>query len=160
MSLLRNFMANAVLVGAFGLACAGTGDAAGERQTRSGARQPMQAVKIRIVAEGAVLTATLDDNPTARDFAALLPLQLTLEDYAATEKISDLPRRLSVAEAPAGTTPSAGDIAYYAPWGNLALFHQPFRYSEGLVRLGRIDAGVEILRRPGRLAVTIERVEE
>ena len=107
-----------------------------------------------------MLTATLDDTPTARDFAALLPLRLTLEDYAATEKISDLPRRLSIAEAPVGTTPSAGDIAYYAPWGNLALFHRPFRYSEGLVRLGRIDTGVEVLRPPGPLAVTIERVEK
>jgi hypothetical protein len=90
----------------------------------------------------------------------LLPLQLTLEDHAATEKISDLPRRLSIAGAPAGTTPSAGDIAYYSPWGNLALFHRPFRYSEGLVTLGRIDTGVEALRRPGRLTVTIERVED
>ena len=112
------------------------------------------------MAEGAVLAATLDDNPTASDFAALLPLQLTLEDHAATEKISDLPRRLSIAGAPAGSTPSAGDIAYYAPWGNLALFHRPFRYSEGLVTLGRIDAGVDVLRRPGRLTVKIERVEE
>ena len=120
----------------------------------------MQTVKIRIVAEGVVLTATLDDNPTARDFATLLPLQLTLEDYAATEKVGDPPRRLSIAEAPAGTTPSAGDIAYFAPWGNLALFHRPFGYSEGLVTLGRIDAGFEVLRRPGRLTVKIERAEE
>ena len=160
MSHFPEFLANSVLVAALGLASAGSGDATADSQTRSGVRQSMQAVKIRIVAEGAVLTATLDDTPTARDFAALLPLQLTLEDHASTEKISDLPRRLSIAEAPAGTTPSAGDIAYYAPWGNLALFHRPFRYSDGLVRLGRIDAGVEILRRPGRLPVTIERVEE
>lgn len=119
----------------------------------------MPAVKIRIVAEGAVLTATLDDNPTARDFATLLPLQITLEDYAGTEKIGYPPRRLSTAEAPAGTTPSAGDVAYYSPWGNLALFHKPFRYSEGLVRLGTLDGDPGALRRPGKLAVRIERVE-
>jgi hypothetical protein len=45
---------------------------------------------------------------------------------------------------------------YYAPWGNLALFHKDFRYSEGLVRLGRIDSGIEALRRKGPLKVTIE----
>jgi hypothetical protein len=117
-------------------------------------------VKIRFAADGAVLTATLADTPSAKDFATLLPLHLTLEDHAATEKISDLPRRLSVEGAAAGATPSAGDLAYYAPWGNLALFHRSFPYSEGLVILGRIHTGVEALRRPGRMTVTVERVEE
>jgi hypothetical protein len=117
-------------------------------------------MKIRMIVEGTPVTATLDDNQTARDFAALLPLALTLEDYAATEKISDLPRRLSIVGAPAGTAASAGDIAYYAPWGNLAAFYRDFRYSEGLVRLGKIDGGLEIMERPGSLQVRIERVEQ
>lgn len=46
----------------------------------------------------------------------LLPLTLTLEDYASTEKISDLPKRLSTQGAPAGIDPSVGDVTYYAPW--------------------------------------------
>jgi hypothetical protein len=51
-------------------------------------------------------------------------------------------------------------IAYYAPWGSLAVLYRDFGYSEGLVKLGRIDAGVEALRRPGPLPVTIERIEQ
>jgi hypothetical protein len=114
-------------------------------------------MKIRITIQGAPATATLEDTETARDFASLLPLTLTLEDYAATEKISDLPRTLSTKGAPAGTAAAAGDITYYAPWGNLALFYRPFRYSEGLVRLGKIDGdGVELLRHPGPLKASIE----
>ena len=66
--------------------------------------------------EGTALTATLLDTATARDFASLLPLTLTLNDYAATEKISDLPRRLSTEGAPLGSDPSIGDVAYYSPW--------------------------------------------
>lgn len=62
-----------------------------------------------------VLTATLDDNPTARDFISLLPLELKLEDYAGTEKINYLPRKLSTENAPSGFDPSIGDITYYAP---------------------------------------------
>jgi hypothetical protein len=42
---------------------------------------------------------------------------------------------------PSGTTAAAGDIAYYAPWGNLALFYRDFTFSEGLVRLGRLEPG-------------------
>lgn len=116
-------------------------------------------MKIRLVFGGSVHTATLADGAAARDFAALLPLTLTLADYNATEKIADLPRKLSVAEAPAGFDPSVGDITYYAPWGNLAIFYRDFGYSRGLVRLGTLDAPAEALRAPGPIAVTIERVE-
>jgi hypothetical protein len=52
-------------------------------------------MNIRIDVASREIRATLDDNETARDFASLLPLTLTLEDYSATEKISDLPKRLS-----------------------------------------------------------------
>lgn len=124
------------------------------------ARAATTTMKIRINVGDTAITATLDDNATTRDFLSLLPLSLTLTDYAATEKISDLPRRLSTKGAPPGTDPAVGDIAYYAPWGNLAVFYQDFGYSTGLVKLGSIDAGVEALRRPGSLRVTIERLEK
>jgi hypothetical protein len=59
------------------------------------------------------------DNATTRDFLALLPLTLTLDDYASTEKIAYLPQKLSIAGAPEGVDPSVGDITYYAPCGTL-----------------------------------------
>jgi hypothetical protein len=113
-------------------------------------------MQIRLTVEGKPLTATLNDSEAARDFASLLPLTLTLDDYAATEKISDLPRRLSTKGAPRGSDPDIGDIAYYAPWGNLAVFYRDFGYSAGLVKLGSVDSGVEALQRPGSVRVTIE----
>lgn len=84
---------------------------------------------------------TLENTPAGRDFSALLPLTLAVSDFHGTEKISDRPRRLSTDGAPAGTEPAAGDISYFAPWGNLALFYRDFSYSDGLVRLGRLDPG-------------------
>jgi hypothetical protein len=101
-------------------------------------------------------TAMLDNNEGARQFAALLPLDLALKDYAATEKVADLPGRLSTQAAPDGYKPLAGDIAYCAPWGNLAIFHKNFGYSSGLVRLGRLDSGLDAMRRPGPLRVRVE----
>ena len=113
-------------------------------------------MKIRLKLENRVLTATLNDSKTARGFAAQLPLILTLTDYSKTEKISDLPKKLSTDGAPSGSDPSIGDIAYYAPWGNLAIFYRDFGYSSGLVILGKIDGDIEALNGPKPLKVTIE----
>ena len=100
--------------------------------------------------------ATLVDNATSRDFVSLLPLTITLKDYAETEKISDLPRKLSAEGARAGSTPEIGDIAYYAPWGNLAIFYKDFRYSTGLIKLGKLDKKIEALKESDSTKVTIE----
>lgn len=117
-------------------------------------------VRIRIRLDDALITATLDDTPVARDFARLLPFEVRLRDYAQTEAIGDPPRRLQIAGAPAGYTPSAGDLTYYAPWGNLALFYRGFGHAKGLVRLGRIDTGLAHLRGlDGTKRARFERIE-
>lgn len=113
-------------------------------------------MKIRIEMDRSAITAALNDSDAARDFASLLPLAVTLEDYASTEKIATLPRKLSTTGAPAGSDPQVGDIAYYAPWGNLALYYRDFGYSAGLVKLGRVEGGVEALRRAnGRATIVL-----
>ena len=103
-------------------------------------------MKIHIVMKESVVEATLENSRASQDFVSLLPLELTLSDYHGTEKIADLPARLSTDGAPEGVTPETGDIAYFAPWGNLAIFYRDFRYSPGLVRLGRIEGNVERMR--------------
>jgi|SRR5215216_506774 len=112
---------------------------------------------IRITLEDTVLTAVLMDSKTTQDFVSLLPLTLTLEDYVGTEKISDLPKRLSTEDAPSGSDPSVGDITYYAPWGNLAIFYRDAGYASGLVVLGKINTDVEALNVPGSVKVTISK---
>jgi hypothetical protein len=144
------------LVGTIALACADANYATGPEAAQGTSDQQVRTMKIRMDVEGTVITATLVDSATSRDFVSLLPLTLILKDYARTEKISDLPRRLSTEGAPPGSDPSIGDITYYSPWGNLAMFYRDFGYSTGLVKLGTIDSGVEVLNRPGALRVTIE----
>jgi hypothetical protein len=117
-------------------------------------------VELRLTVGGTVLRATMLDSETTRDFISLLPLTLTLSDYAQTEKVSDLPRRLSTAGAPDGVDPDVGDIAYYAPWGNLAIYYRDFGYSSGLMKLGSIESGVDELgRMSGDFTITIELAE-
>jgi hypothetical protein len=116
-------------------------------------------MKIRISMNGNEITATLVDNATSRDFVSLLPLKLKLEDYGETEKIGYLPRKLSTEGAPPGSDPSIGDVSYYAPWGDLALFRRDFRYSTGLINLGKIESGLEEIEAPASVEVTIDIVK-
>jgi hypothetical protein len=115
--------------------------------------------KIKIMIGDTTLAATLYDNPTTRDFISLLPLDLKLEDYAGTEKISYLPKKLSKEDAPAGSDPSIGDITYYVPWGNLAIFYNDFGYANGLIILGKIDNGIEVFNTSKSLNVRIELIK-
>ncbi|WP_022945323.1 cyclophilin-like fold protein [Pseudoalteromonas ruthenica] len=91
------------------------------------------------------LTGTLLDTPAARDFYALLPLQVLLSDFAQAEKIANLPKELSLSEAAAGCVGEPGDIAYYAPWGNLAIFYRHTAYAIGLVKLGALTGDLSAL---------------
>jgi hypothetical protein len=140
---------------ALNFAAYGADSGAAKPSTESPNQSP-SIMKIRLTIDGKAITATLLDNATARDFLSLLPLTLTLEDYAATEKISYLPRKLSTVGAPAGVDPEPGDIAYYAPWGNLAIFYKDAGHAKGLVKLGRLDSGIEALSVRGALKATIE----
>jgi hypothetical protein len=145
------FLAQAAVVGVIAVA---TGDTSAQGTTKT---KPM---KIRIKLDNRTLTATLADNATSRDFISLLPLTVTLKNHASTEKISYLPRKLSTAGAPAGSDPDVGDVTYYAPWGNLAIFYKDFSYSDGLIKLGKLDGDAKALNTPGELNATIELVSD
>lgn len=101
-----------------------------------------------------VITAPLETIDVC-DFVSLLPLTLTLTQYAATEKVSHLSKRPSTQDAPSGSNPSVGDLAYYA-WGNLALFYRDAPYATGLVRHGRIDGSAAGLGPTGSLSAKID----
>lgn len=154
---MRQFVAS-ILVSSVCLAAAAPGAGARDDGESAARDSEASAMKIRLIVEGRELLATLDDTEAARDFLSLLPLELTLSDYAATEKVATLPRAINVEHAPAGAAAEPGDLSYYAPWGNLAIFYEPFRHSSGLVRLGRIDGDIGPLRVRGSLATRIESV--
>ncbi|GAA2767816.1 hypothetical protein GCM10010103_68580 [Streptomyces paradoxus] len=112
-------------------------------------------MNIRLTIDGHRASATLNDSATARDLAALLPLTLNLRDFHRTEKIADLPRRLDTSGAPDAAEAKPGDLAYYAPWGNLALYYRGSGSSDsGLIILGRVNGDTERLANATK--VTIE----
>lgn len=115
-------------------------------------------MKLKITIGNQTVAATLYDNPTARSFAAQLPLRdIVLRDYNRTEKIFDPPQALSKEGAPAGYDPAVGDITCYGPWGNIAIFYRDYGYGRGLIPVGRVDEnGISLFQTSGEMTVTIE----
>lgn len=127
--------------------------------TISRAEKARTMTTVEIVSGSHRWTAQIDDGPAARDFLAQLPLTLTVKDYGGNEKIADLPRPLAREGAPDAVTPQAGDLAFYAPWGNLAIFYRDGHHSPGLIRLGRLQGDVADFGGTEPLPVTIRQAE-
>lgn len=114
-------------------------------------------VRIRLRANGATATVLLLENDAVTDFLSMLPVTLTFEDYNGIEKIATLPRALQTGGTLTSCDPNVGTFAYYAPWGNLSVFYQDFRESNGLVPLGTFESGLEAFAEfDGEFTVTIE----
>ncbi|PJF03656.1 cyclophilin-like fold protein [Acinetobacter seifertii] len=120
-------------------------------------------MKIRIDIDGTQqpLFATLAMSPTVEDFAKQLPLTLMLKDYDSTEKIADLPTKLTTPNAPNGYAGQAGDLTYYAPWGNLAFFYKDSAvgYANGLIFLGKLDAIPQAFKQKQQIKISISQIK-
>ena len=117
-----------------------------------------QNVKININIGGKILTATLADNATARDFASVLPLNVSMNDLFGREKYGDLPKALSE-NGPRKSKYEVGDIAYWSPDRQFAVYyHQDGESipSPGIIPIAKIDAGAAAFNVPGSVKVTIE----
>lgn len=115
------------------------------------------AVVVKI--NGQSMAAHLAENPVSRELVRRLPHTLRVDDYNGIEKTGKLTRRLPTDGVPAGYAPRAGDIVYYAPWGNLVFFYKDFRYYEGLIYLGHIDGSLDALGIPGATSLSLSAAE-
>lgn len=112
-------------------------------------------MRARFTFNGLTMMATLYDNPAARDFRSMLPLDLTIENFGHNEKIAYLPRKLTEDGSGPFGNEQPYDLCYYVPWGNLAMFYADYRHP-GLIRLGRFDEGREALHIAGKFPLRIE----
>ncbi|MFC0471916.1 cyclophilin-like fold protein [Halalkalibacter kiskunsagensis] len=102
--------------------------------------------RIVVTLDSGEIIINVYDNPTSREFLEQLPLTLTFRDYGETEKISDPPEELTKEGAPSGYTPEREDFAYFSPWGNVTMFYDDrYGFTDGLIKLGEIESGVELL---------------
>ncbi|WP_050370155.1 cyclophilin-like fold protein [Streptomyces acidiscabies] len=119
-------------------------------------------MRIRLTAGETVLDATLNDNPTARDFASLLPLTLQTHDLLKREKYGHLPRPLAAGGEPRSSY-EIGNVAYWSPGPDIAIFYDHDGESipdPGIIILGEIGSGADALKKyDGTVDVTIEAVD-
>ena len=119
-------------------------------------------MKIRFKLNNKQITATLVDGKTSRDFVALLPLTLTMNDLFGREKFAHLPRAIST-EGKRTHTYEIGEIAYWSPGPDVAIYYRNDGEKipdPGIIVIGKIDSGVEALNVPGSAKVTIEPIEK
>jgi len=101
-------------------------------------------------------------SKTAQDFVSLLPLTLTMNDLFGREKFAHLPRAIST-EGKRSHTSEVGNIAYWSPGSDVAIFYRNDGEkipNPGLIVIGKLDSGVDALDVAGSVKVTIELRDE
>jgi hypothetical protein len=112
--------------------------------------------QIAITVGNRTFAATLRDNPTARAFAALLPLSIDMTELNGNEKFVKLPSALPTQEA-APRAIQAGDLMLYGS-DTLVLFYESFSTTYSYTAIGRVDnpAGLKAALGNGNVTVAFD----
>lgn len=105
---------------------------------------------------GRSFAATLEDNATARAFAALLPMTVTMNEMNGNEKYHYLSENLPTDSYRPGTIRN-GDLMLYGS-SCVVLFYETFSSSYSYTRIGRLDnpSGLASALGRGNVNVTFE----
>lgn len=109
------------------------------------------ATAITMTVGDTVITAQLSDSQTTRDFLALLPITVSLNRYGDREYYGDPGGALST-EGEAIPDFENGDVTYYPPSGNLAIFfgNEDSSNQSDLIRMGRITSDLDVFNTLGQ----------
>jgi hypothetical protein len=118
---------------------------------------PASTLKLGIRVHDRLLTATLVDSETTRDFISLLPLSLTMNDLFGQEKFAHLPRAISGRTVRTHAR-EVGDVTYWAPGSELGICYRDGGRSinAAVIVLGKIHDDLERLDVPGCLDLVID----
>lgn len=104
-----------------------------------------QMQEITITIGSTVVTAQLNDTPAAQEFAASLPITVSMTRMGEHEYYGSLEAPLSEEGNTLQTGYEVGDLAFWTPGDLFALyFDEPQREPEGLMILGRITSDISI----------------
>ena len=114
--------------------------------------------KLNVIMGNRTVSATLANNQTARDFASLLPLTVTMQDLLHREKFAGLPRELQDS-GPRSRRYEVGQIIYWSPGPDIAIYYRQDGSSipaPGTILIGNLDGEIPALDEPGDVVVRIE----
>lgn len=86
----------------------------------------------------------LNESAAAKSFYDLLPMSIGMENYQDSEKIFYPLTRLDTHDTQLAKGPS-GILAYYEPWGNIAMFYDDCEGAYGLYALGEAVFGETLI---------------
>lgn len=101
-------------------------------------------MKIVIENDGKSIVFELNTSPASQSLYKQLPLELNIEDYGSKEKIFYPPESLNTNGTPMAQGPS-GTLAYFSPWGNVAIYYGECGAYNGLYALGQAVEGEELI---------------
>src|SRR6266699_7221677 len=118
----RNFLSFAFAIALVHAGCGADNSAPANSPTKTSTLES-QTMKIRLKIDDKVITATLNDSKTTRDFISLLPLTLTMNDLFRREKFAHLPRAI-LEEGKRSHTYEVGQVVYWSPGPDVAIFYR------------------------------------
>lgn len=123
-------------------------ETAGQAQGSTSGREDrvQKEQKIRIQSrDGQNIVFRLNNSPASQSLYEQLPLSVQIEDYSDNEKIFYPPKELDTDSTPLAEGPP-GTLAYYAPWGDVAVFYGECQGASGLYEIGEIVSGRDQIR--------------
>lgn len=112
-------------------------------------------MKIQVSDQQHKIVFELNNSDAATSLVKQLPINTKIENYSNNEKIF-YPSKLTTINTPLSQG-QVGDLAYFAPWGDVVLYYKEFQSCSGLYQLGKCISGKnEISRLSGN--VTIEQI--
>jgi hypothetical protein len=124
--------------------------------SHSAAQTPIPAEKSKrmiITIGSSTFVATLDDNATAAEFKARLPMTLKMSELNGNEKYFRLKHNLPTKASNPGKI-QAGDLMIYGS-NTLVLFYETFSTSYSYTRLGAISDTAGLVAAVGSADVTV-----
>lgn len=109
--------------------------------TKAMQQNTMKSHSIKMTAGEIVITASIDDSQTSKDFIATLPRTMLMTRYGDREYYAKLGKLLSK-EGVKIDDYKNGDVTYYVPGGSFAIFFDKESSSSqsGLIRMGKITS--------------------
>ncbi|WP_303961101.1 cyclophilin-like fold protein [Succinatimonas hippei] len=101
---------------------------------------------------------TVDENTQAgKLFLNSLPLTLNFENFGSSERVAYFPKRLDMDGYDSHLSVKRGDMTYYVPWGNLAVFRKAYSSPSDLAPIGSMpENAISALEQSGDSEVSFK----